>query len=256
MALLLEKAGYEVRVAQSYIDPDEEKPREIDVVAYKEFANPGPMHIPHVLVIECKSTPQPHVAFTRNWRKFERENKPYEILLNAAQAAYSEATADKMRRKRVMQYAVPSIWESADLRSEWEILRLNVINKATQIVRIERQNKNHSARNSIFEMGLPPIKAAFDIRQRYTKQNAAIFPACVTGGPLYSISPEGVESQELREEELLCVEYSNRAQWMRDTATNYFDIVPFDNLEIWLKHVRQVVGALNSRMDQFSRQPI
>ncbi|WIY03838.1 hypothetical protein QRX60_08305 [Amycolatopsis mongoliensis] len=257
VALVLECRGYSTRIAGSYVDPDEGKPREIDVIGLKYIATDEQAEHPiaQIVVIECKSSPQTHVAFTRPWTPYERGNPPFELRLSKV----DNSEAEKHRPVNPVpgqSYQVKRAWETLGLGDDWEVFRLNNIEKAVQIVRIEREGKGFKARNVLPEIGYPPIKAAFDLRRTMlggeTKsgRDGAIFPACVTGGDLKVVDPVGVDEVVLQDRDFVAVVHENRASWMEASRhrRSIFDVVPFVHLEKWLDHVDGVTDRLNMRV--------
>lgn len=258
VALVLEKCGYATWISSSYVDPDEGKPREIDVVGLKYIATAEEDDHPiaQLVVIECKSTPQTHVAFTRPWTPFERSYQPFEVSLKKAASAKKATPREQIEslaseRAPGRPHVKPTAWKALNLVDDWEVFRLNKVEKAVQVVRIERENKGFKARNVLPEIGFPPIKAAYDLRKRFfgSDRDGVLFPACVTSGDLKIIEAEGVDEVRLLDRKFVAVMYDNRAEWMNGhVGRSVFDVVPFVHLEEWLTHIDEVVTRLNSRV--------
>jgi hypothetical protein len=251
VALVLEQRGYEIRLSPSYVDPDEGKQREIDVIAYKDTSTSSVPDRPlcHFIVVECKSTPQVHVAFAREWTVHEREVAPFEVRL--------ETLNGGARRK---DPRVSVAWEDAQLDAEWAINRLNVIEKGVQLIRIERKGAKFEARNVLPEMCLPPIKAAYGLKTEVMSgrsgRDGILFPVCVMGGSL-KIGRVGASNGLLLEEsDFIVMQYENRSDWMkaRGYATNYVDIVPIGSLDRWIQHVENVMGRINLRARSYANR--
>jgi hypothetical protein len=235
VALALERQGYETKVAAAYMDPDENKQREIDVIGSR-FLQDSPDHyaLAELIVIECKSSPMPQVAFTRPWSVEERQAVPVEFVAPANHSKFPSSSE--------------SYWNQRQLGSMWEQYRINNVQRGVQVVRIERDNKNFRARNVLPEIGMPPIKAAAAMRRQHGTRGLITYAACVTAGELYIVEQDGIDSMELKSAKYVTMAYENMAKWAGpDQTVNYFDIVPYTHLDEWVNKMSQVTGRLMER---------
>ena len=222
----LDRAGFTVRISAAYVDPDEQKNREIDVVAVRKVRGRDGTERAAWLVIavECKSSPMPHVAFLREWNQWDRKNLPWEVRL---------------------PYAMEG---RARLLDEWVIHRINSTHRAVQVVRIDRDNSKFKARSDLHETGLPTIKAAYDLRKTYGSPDrypVISFPAAVVNGELYTIESGDYESPTLTPTDFVVVSYENRSPWMsRDHVRSHYDLVRYASIENWIMHVNNVTGRV------------
>jgi len=236
VAVALDGAGFAVRVAASYLDPDEGKSREIDVIGVKEIVGPrsDECRAFHVVPIECKSTPMPYVAFLRDWHQRDRENLPWEVVLNGLPRIGMDGGGEP--------------WITLGLQVEWETHRINVAARGEQLVRVERKGSKFAARNVLLEVGMPAIKAAHDLRRVYGGSgNVILFPAAVVSGTVFSISSEDIENPELVERDFVTVACEVSSNWMtHGYRRNHFDIVAYDRLTRWLEHMNNVTYRIGA----------
>jgi hypothetical protein len=253
VAVVLENLGYYARTGASYTDPDENKPREIDVVAFRDISKLDAPDVPigHAIIVECKSTPQTHVAFTQEWAIHERRRQPFELKVGILDQMLRDKDGQHIKDP-TKPFQSRAVWNVAGLIDEWEQYRLNQLKKCVQLVRIERSGKKFAARNVTPEMGLPPIKAGYEIRREvFSPENkdGVIFPVCVTAGPLMSLPRENLTSLQMSSIDYVSVQLETGAAWMARTNHTYnrFDVVPFSSLTKWIHSVEQLMSRLNDR---------
>ncbi|GHG08871.1 MULTISPECIES: hypothetical protein [Amycolatopsis] len=237
----LEECGISNRTGVSYLDPDEGKSREIDIVGSFGIAldsAEGLTHIDLDLIIECKSTMQPHVVFVRPWGPGDMA-PPFEVNFEKI----DEATSKSAKKKKYSDSSVRPFhgsWMSFGLLSAWLPCRLDQIQRGVQLVRVERAAKKFVARNALFEMCMPPVKAMLDRRSR-ASGDAIYFPACVVAGPIYTTSIKGPDEPILNKTKFCCVQFENSSSWAADSnGIHTVDLVSYDHIAEWVDHVKNV----------------
>lgn len=241
VAATLEATGFGVRVSASYVDPDEEKAREIDVVAFWDASQKSRSGeaLSAVLVIECKKSPSPHVTFSRPWSEHERVGHPYQVVLGSP---------GPFPNRRAAMHS--TIWEGFSLAEPWNGLRLDGIQNGSQLLRVDRDGKKFITRSVINEMGMPTIKSTHCYRKDWHGKNMIFFPACVTGGRLLATNPTITDASELTDIPFASISVESRAPWLEKAnyARAYFDIVPFENLRTYIDHVLAVTDGMAARL--------
>jgi len=241
VATILERRAFGVRVSASYVDPDEEKPREIDVVAFRNASQTNRLGdaLAAVLVIECKRSMSPNITFTRPWTEHERAGHPYQVVLGSPGPFPDESAAMHS-----------TVWDGFSLGAPWSQLRLDRVQRGSQLLRIDRDKGAFAARSVINDMGMPTIKATHCYREDWRDKNTIFFPACVTGGRLLATSPTIADASELTEIAFASIAVESRAPWLARVSHSraYFDIVPFANLNEYIDHVLSVTEGLATHL--------
>jgi len=242
VAAYLEGQDFTVRVSASYVDPDEQKPREIDVLALRNSAHRTSTGDPVTagVVIECKSNSAPHVTFERGWQDHERKFAPYQVALGAPGPLPSRTAA-----------GYPTPWDGFGLADPWNEQRLDRIARGSQVLKILRDGGKFGAKSVVHEMAMPAIKATHAFREDWKQdRNTIWFPACITGGKLLVARPDITSSSDLSQVPFACVGIESRARWLRyeNSPRVYFDVVPFDSLGSYVDHVMTVTDALAARL--------
>lgn len=224
VASVIEKLGYATYTNKAYLDDDEGKSREIDVVAMKTIVRKEPNNfVSCYLNCECKNSTTPFVFITRNKGSIDKYYIPDGLFF------FPKEYREKLGDGRVL---ITAPFKKLDLYREHFATR--EMFKAVQITKIIRNQKKIEAQHSgvIESLIYPLIKSQKAWVKEYVgeRTNSAkfFFNLVIVNSSLYTIDSELEESMPKK------VKY---VPFVRDVHTNtmrgnhLITFVNFDFLE-------------------------
>ncbi len=196
VATIIEREGFLVTTNSAYLDEDENKSREIDIVAHREVFALLDYNVRGIcyLTCECKDSKNPLVFFTRKKNSMDFYFRPAEIQL--LHNIYHKTKDGKTENSDGFYYMQ---LENSHFYTKSPI-------KATQFCKITRNNSKIEAQTSglVDSLIYPVIKA-----YRYNAANAPkssestkycklFFNLIIVSGNLYTVDSESPDAQPIK----------------------------------------------------------
>jgi hypothetical protein len=234
----LEQHSFNVTLGYSFQDPDEDKSRDIDVFALRNFLRDKSIQttVDLRLIVECKNTTAPFLAIGRAPNRQETGRAPEEHVF----------------RFRTVQVPVDDRYH---LIPTWHWLELNRLPgspsldtfRGNQLVRLDRRSGKWNASNSsIFDSLIYPLAKALRATQPErsnqphwmgTMDHAfadLTFPLVVTAGPIFQVDTTDVMNPSVKKVSWTTVTRHLETNSVRGIFN--IDITSFDRLGHYLRN--------------------
>jgi hypothetical protein len=250
VASTIEKEGYETVTNKAYLDEEENKSREIDILAMKEaFRIEGTEGVIGLVYLncECKNSSNPFVFITRKKNERDKVYKPNDVCL-----------VHDMYTVRTREMEKASYWA-------FHYMALNKIHyatkspdKAVQICKIVRnQSKLEAQHSGIIEGFIYPLIKSMRIWKKnspvnnYSTRYFKLFAnLAIVNSKLYTIDSEITDALPI---EVPFVPFVREIQTQDIKGTFLITFVNYEHLETFLKN--ELTGFCNSVYDKYKSHP-